>query len=61
MMSPTTSRRPLLLVADNILRMNCLCISASKERICSVLCTVAEYNCTLNAIEKWLRENTQQT
>jgi death-on-curing protein len=47
-------------VADNILRMNGLCISASKEKICSVLCTVAEYNCTLDAIEKWLRENAQE-
>jgi len=41
--------------------MNGLCISAGKESICRVLCTVAEYNCTLDAIEKWLRENTQQT
>jgi death-on-curing protein len=48
-------------VADNILRMNGLCISAGKESICRVLFTVAEYNCTLDAIEKWLRENTQQT
>ena len=48
-------------VADNILRMNGLCISASNEKICSVLCTVAEYNCTLDAFEKWLRENTQET
>jgi death-on-curing protein len=48
-------------VADNILRMNGLCISASKEKICSVLCTIAEYSCTLDAIEKWLRENTQET
>jgi death on curing protein len=45
-------------LADNILRMNGLRISASKERICSVLCTVAEYNCTFDEIEKWLRENT---
>jgi len=48
-------------VADNILRMNGLCISSGKESICRFLCTVAEYNCTLDAIEKWLRENTQQT
>jgi death-on-curing protein len=47
-------------VSDNILRMNGLCISASKESICSVLCTIAKYSCTLDAIEKWLRENTQE-
>jgi len=54
-------KRTGFLVADNVLRMNGLCISARKETICSVLCTVAEYNCTLDAIERWLRENTQQT
>ncbi|MDD2754359.1 MAG: type II toxin-antitoxin system death-on-curing family toxin [Methanothrix sp.] len=48
-------------VADNILRMNGRCISASKESICCVLCTVAQYNCDLDAIEKWLRENTLET
>ncbi|MFZ2473067.1 MAG: type II toxin-antitoxin system death-on-curing family toxin [Methanothrix sp.] len=47
-------------MADNILRMNGIRISADKERICSMLCRVAEYNCTLDAIEKWLRENTQE-
>jgi death-on-curing protein len=47
-------------IADNILRMNDIRISADKERICSMLCRVAEYNCTLDAIEKWLRENTQE-
>ncbi len=47
-------------VADNILRMNDLCISAGKDTICCVLCKVAEYNCTLDAIEKWLRENTKE-
>jgi death-on-curing protein len=47
-------------MADNILRMNGIRISADKERICSMLCRVAEYNCTLYAIEKWLRENTQE-
>jgi death-on-curing protein len=48
-------------VADNILRMNGRCISARKESICRVLCTVAQYNCALDAIEKWLRENTLET
>lgn len=47
-------------MADNILRMNGIRISADKERICSMLRRVAEYNCTLDAIEKWLRENTQE-
>jgi death on curing protein len=39
-------------MADNILRMNGLRISAGKERICRVLCTVAEYNCTLDEIRE---------
>ena len=47
-------------MADNILRMNDVRIFADKERIFSMLCRVAEYNCTLDAIEKWLRENTQE-
>jgi death on curing protein len=47
-------------MADNILRMNGIRISAGKERTCSMLCRVAEYNRTLDAIEKWLRENTQE-
>lgn len=47
-------------MADNILRMNGIRISSDKERICSMLCRIAEYNCTLDAIEKWLRENTQE-
>lgn len=46
-------------VADNILRLNGLCISASKETTCSMLRRVAEYECTIDAIELWLRENTQ--
>jgi death-on-curing protein len=45
-------------LGDNILRMNGLRIFASKERICRVLCKIAEYNCTVDGIEKWLRENT---
>lgn len=44
-------------VADNILRMNGQRVSASKEKICGVLCKIAEYNCTLDEIEKWLRGN----
>jgi death-on-curing protein len=48
-------------VADNILRMKGLRASASKEMIFSVLCKIAGYNCTLDGIEKWLRENTLET
>lgn len=47
-------------VADNILRMNGQRVSASEERICSVLCKIAEYKCTIDEIEKWLRENTPE-
>lgn len=48
-------------VADNILRMNGQNASASKEKICYVLCKIAEYDCTLDGIEKWLRKNTLET
>jgi death on curing protein len=48
-------------LADNILRMNGLRLSASKEKICGALCKIAEYNCMLDEIERWLRENTLET
>ncbi len=44
-------------VADNVLRMNGLCISASKDEICNALLRIAEYDCTLDQIERWIREN----
>ena len=47
-------------VADNILRTSGLRISSPKEVICTVLCEIAEYNCTLVKIEHWLRENTEE-
>ena len=36
-------------------------LSASKEKICGALCKIAEYNCMLDEIERWLRENTLET
>jgi prophage maintenance system killer protein len=48
-------------LADNILRMNGLRLSTSKEKICGVLCKIAEYNCMLDEIERRLRENTLET
>jgi len=50
-------KRTGFLVADNILRMNNLCISANKDDTCEVLRRIAEYNCDLDKIERWLREN----
>ena len=44
-------------VADNILRMNNLRISANKNDICEVLRRIAEYDCDLDKIERWLSEN----
>jgi death-on-curing protein len=44
-------------VADNVLRMNGLCISACKDEICNALLRIVEYNCTLDQIEHWIREN----
>ncbi len=44
-------------VADNILRMNGLRISAPKDAVCTALCRIAEYKYTLDEIEHWLREN----
>ena len=38
-------------LADNILRMNGLRISARKDAICEVLCRIAEYKCTLDEIK----------
>jgi prophage maintenance system killer protein len=50
-------KRTRFQVADNILRMNGLCISAGKDEICNALRRIAEYNCDLNQIERWIREN----
>ncbi len=44
-------------LADNILRMNNLCISANKDDTCEVLRRIAEYNCDLDKIERWIRDN----
>ncbi|HSD57891.1 MAG TPA: type II toxin-antitoxin system death-on-curing family toxin [Methanotrichaceae archaeon] len=44
-------------VADNILRMNGLRISARKEEVCDLLRRIAEYNCTIEGIEHWLKKN----
>ncbi|NPV61195.1 MAG: type II toxin-antitoxin system death-on-curing family toxin [Methanotrichaceae archaeon] len=44
-------------VADNILRMDGLCISARKEDICDLLRKIAEYRCTIEGIELWLKKN----
>jgi len=44
-------------LADNILRMNGLRISATKDAVCSVLCRIAEYKCSVDEIEHWIRDN----
>lgn len=50
-------KRTGFLVADTIMRMNNLCISANRNDICEFLRGIAEYNCDLDKIGCWLREN----
>lgn len=47
-------------VADNILRSNCLRVYGHKEEICDFLRRIALYDCTLDQIEQWLRENVKE-
>ena len=47
-------------VADNILRSNCLRMSGHKEEICDFLRRIALYDCTLDQIEQWLKEDVKE-
>jgi death on curing protein len=46
--------------ADNILRSNCLRMSGHKEEICDFLRRIALYDCTLDQIEQWLKEDVKE-
>ncbi|VVB62952.1 Fic/DOC family protein [uncultured archaeon] len=47
-------------VADNILRSDGLRMSGHKEKICDFLRRIALYDCTLDQIARWLRENVKE-